>query len=388
MAIFDSKNRFWISAPFWTLALGLFLTSYIYGIASVAIAWVPRHGVTTLLLLAWSPFWLAFGIMSGGVVADIVGRRRVLLTAPLVYLIGGTIILISPSLVAVLLGSLLLIVATGVDSNTLLTYGQELVPLAIRQKAMYTELNFVNLGSLTLAGLSYVGGILSTTAMRQGLALVPMALVLVTYVVRLHIPESPLWRQSHRAKNRHRQLKMSGLPLRFFVSSAFSFSNTAGFSLLTYAFGAEILPRHFRQFLIVSTATAFLVGLSGRYLSRFPAKLILLISYGAAFFAALGLFYVHNPPHPGFWVILLVLSGSTSISYIAEDTFKSSRWPSIYRARLTGAVRVTGLVGYIGVLLITRSFPHPYFLLINAGVWFVGFFAAIVWWRYGKIATS
>ncbi|MCY0880752.1 MAG: MFS transporter, partial [Firmicutes bacterium] len=121
-------RSFWTTPQFLTGALGLFLNAYVFGIAATAMTWLPSHHEPALWLLLWSPWWVATGILSGGFLADHLGRRRILLLSPWLYLLGSAWIFWSASLWAVFGGTLLLLFNAGLESTTVLTYAQELIP--------------------------------------------------------------------------------------------------------------------------------------------------------------------------------------------------------------------------------------------------------------------
>ncbi len=365
---------FWLTRTFWMIALGLFIDAYVYGVAAVSISWVPHTPGISTLLLVWAPATLAIGIALGGWLADLVGRRILLQAAPLGSFAGGLILFVGSGLYPALVSSFLLLMTAGIESASILAYSQELVPETTRHTALTAELGFVNLGGVSLAALAYTGGYLGARALRDFIALVPLVLALFSLALRRRLPESRLWQKRRRS---------AALPpdylVRFSVAAVFSIANTAGFSLLAFAFGAEFLPSHFHHMLLISTTTAFLVGLGARRLVQLPPKRTLLATYGLALATSLALFWVRRPSHPGFWPILFVLSGLSSISYITEDTMTAKNWPSSIRARALAGTRVVGLAGYSVILLLVNGGGLNRFLAAMAAVWASGLGAAILW---------
>ncbi len=372
---------FWHTGIFWAFALGLFLNAYVYGIAAVALAQLSLHGSPTVWGLAWAPAGFLVGIITGGWSADRMGRRAVLTWAPLGYVLGSLGLLLGRGIGTVLMSSLLLLATAGLESNTILTYSQELLPTATRRQAMYAELNFVNLGGLALASVALASHRWGPAIFHHLLSWLPVGLALLSWPIRTRIPESRLWRERRR--------RPYALPrdykLRFVVAAVFSFSNTAGFSLMAFAFGHEFLPRHFHHLLLVSTLSAFLVGLLARWVGRWPPKFLLLLGYGMASVSAVSLLFIRAPHRVEFWAVLLVLSACTSLSYLAEDTFKSDLWPSAVRARIVAAVRAIGMSGYMGLLLWEYCAGLSHFVRVMAGTWTLGFAAAAVWWFANRL---
>lgn len=369
-------RSFWLTRTFWALSLGLFLNAYSFGVAAVALTWVPHRPWTPTVLLLWAPICLVLGIAVGGLVADLRGRQHVLRWGPVGYGIGSACLSMGAGLGAALVGSGLLLVTAGIESNTILAYSQELLPEHKKRQAMYAELNFVNLGGLALAALAYWGHGWQPSLLRHGTTILPMVFAAASLWMRRSLPESALWQSSQRQD----ETMPTDYGLRMAVAIGFSFANTSGFSLLTYAFGAEFLPRHFHHLILVSTLTAFGVGLTARWIGRISPKKVLLGGYGVACLASCALVVVERPGHPGFWPVLFILSAFTSLSYLAEDTFKSDVWPSVVRGRAIGTVRSIGLLGYAVLLLTLRHTAVRQFLAVIAGVWGVGLAAAVLWW--------
>jgi hypothetical protein len=101
-----------------------------------------------------------------------------------------------------------------------------------------------------------------------------------------------------------------------------------------------------------------------------------------------GLVFMSLPSGQTFWLLIILLSSGTSLSYLAEDTFKSGAWPTRYRGRFTAASRIVGLLGY---LLIITSIQHSSlqsFVIAIAAVWWLGFLAAGLWSAFSHKAPA
>ncbi|MCY0877871.1 MAG: MFS transporter [Firmicutes bacterium] len=370
---------FWKTRAFWALALGLFLNAYVYGVAALSLEWIPHPRWFTTLALLWSPLGLSVGIALGGWLSDHWGRRLLLLGAPVGYLLGSLLLLSPVSLLTPLLAAGLLMITAGIDSNTILVYTQELVPPEVRRQTLYAELNFVNLGGVALAGLASVMGNWGPTMLRLATTLLPAILAASSFALRQALPESSRWEQERRTRIVAPRLPAL-FPIRLLTAILFSFSNTAGFSLMTYALGAEFFPRHFHHIMLISTLTAFAVGLTARWLGRIPAKHILVAGYGLTTLSGWALAQTRTPAHGGFWPALISLSALTSVTYLAEDTFKVDAWPSAVRGRFVALVRIISLLLYVMVVLAVGRARLERFLTIMVLSWGTGLAAAVMWW--------
>lgn len=363
------------SRTFWALATGLYLNAVVYGVSAAALRWVPVRGAfVSSVLLALSPLCLSVGTAAAGVAADRVGRRHLIRWAPVGYLVGALVIAAASHLAGALAGSAALLVTAGIDSNTILTYGQEVFPERQTRLAMYAQINFVNLGGLTLAILVYCLGLRTVAHLRGGIAGMIAFLALITLFVRRGLAESPSWgtiRRHHSARP-----PLDGL--RMGTAIAFSFSNTAGFSLLTYALAAQAVPAEVRTIMVTTTAAGFGAGLFTVLFAPLAPRLLLVSGYSLALAAALALLSVGGPHRPTFWWFMVALSAFTSMTYLAEDTFKSS-WPTPVRSRRTAFVRVMGLAAYAGLVFALQTADLHHFLLVVAGVWALGWVASVIW---------
>lgn len=369
---------FWRTRFFWSLCIGLFLGSYVYGVAVVALAWLPfQSRWNTTLVLLWPPVSLAIGLAIGGWLADWRGRRRLLTWSPVGYMAGSLLVSQSTHLYATLTGVFCLLVTAGIDANTLLTYAQEL-PWPTRRQALTVELNFVNLGSIVLATLALYTNRIGLVGLREIISIIPFSLSLFLLVLRPTMKESPLWQMD---RQRQPRVSLSGFTMiRIAVAAAFAIANTAGFSLLAYAFGTDFLPHHFHRIFIVSAVAAWLVGPFTPKLLRYPPKPTIVISYGLAVAAAVALRVIRQPHHPAFWPSLFLLSVCGSVAYATEDTLNPSQWPAVLRARTLATIRIVALMVYAVIVVWARSAHINSFLTVIVGVWALGWVAALVWW--------
>jgi hypothetical protein len=267
----------------------------------------------------------------------------------------------------------------GVDSNTILVYTQELVPPDARRQTLYAELNFVNLGGVALATLANIMGALGPTAHRVATSILPAALAATSYALRQSLPESHRWTAERENRQRRPPLPPY-FAVRLLVAILFSFSNTSGFSLMTYALGTEFFPLHFHHIMLISTITAFAVGLLARWLGRIRAKNILLVGYALTLLSAWSLARVRTPRHSGFWLTIFTLSAFTSVTYLAEDTFKVDAWPSYLRGRLVAMVRMVSLLLYVTLIIVLGRANLNQFFTTMVLAWGVGLTGAVIWW--------
>lgn len=158
--------------------------------------------------------------------------------------------------------------------------------------------------------------------------------------------------------DRHRQPQVSlsaFTAFRIAASASFAAANTTGFSLLTYALGADFLPHHFLRIFIVSTVACWLVGPFSPKLMRHPTKPTVAISYGLAVGAAIAFCTIRQLHHPVFWISLFLLSIFGSVAYATEDTLHPSQWPAALMPKTLATIGIVGLILYALVVLRAQS---------------------------------
>jgi hypothetical protein len=161
---------------------------------------------------------------------------------------------------------------------------------------------------------------------------------------------------------------------RFILSILFSYSNTAGFALATYALGIKLYPRLLSHFLIISASSAFGIGLLACMFVHIPRVLLLRLSYAWTSLWDLGL-AIRPGTHLSAWV---GVSLGTSVAFLAENEFKSRGWPSAQRGRMIAKVRSIGQTGYAATLLLLYRASFAKFTRMLACIWLVGLMAALL----------
>lgn len=181
-----------------TAALGSLVFGYTLGYTSPALLGL----VPELQLSTWqSSFFSAIvnvgamaGAVSGGRIADRMGRKKSLMVASVFYIAGWTMIAFSNEFLLLCTGRLLCGVATGVVSFTVPVYIAEIAPSDLRGR----------LGSLTQLAITM--GILGVYTLGLGLQWRALAIVGIIPAVLLligltFIPESPRWVAEHSTEN-------------------------------------------------------------------------------------------------------------------------------------------------------------------------------------------
>jgi MFS family permease len=131
-----------------------------------------------------------------GRLADLFGRRVLLITTLSIYLSGSILFLFSTgSLLLIYLSTSLINFGVGGEVGAAYSAIAEMIPARDRGKAIMLSANFWNIGAAIIAGLALIYAEIYTDLETQFryLVLTAALLGLVVALVRIHIPESPRW---------------------------------------------------------------------------------------------------------------------------------------------------------------------------------------------------
>ncbi len=407
----------WTTTDTWafiSFSMGMFLESYIFGMASIATTWVSIPPDFTAILLSWSPIWLIIGIAVAGPVSDRIGRKDVFYITMAMYGLGAIGITLSYSFYLILIFLAVLLFASGGEMNTIMALSQEIMPRQHRSSTMLLELNFIPLGGLVLAGVAFSTAYSSIFFQRLMIAGTIIIVLVVLIASRRYLPESFLWLAS---KGREKQAKADAIKyygedrfsesiekvskksemekldktnhfwLKFFATLTTAFAGTTGFGLIAYELGPIIFPNFTDLILLVSSIAAFVVGFIGLFGEKISRKKMLLYGNVGALiltvitYETIGTWSKYLTM---FWVLVIALNAFVQLGYLAEDTLKSEVWATKSRGSLTALVRFLGIGLYIPTIYITYTYTLNQYMLFNIFVWIIGSAGAITWYILGK----
>ena len=341
------KNRY---VAFISFSMGMFLESYIFGMASVATTWVKIPADFTAILLSWSPLWLIIGIAVAGPVSGRIGRKDVFYITMAMYGVGAIGITLSYSFYLILIFLAILLFASGGEMNTIMALSQEIMPRQHRSSTMLLELNFIPLGGLVLAGVAFSTAYGSIFFQRIMIAGTIVIVLIVLLASRRYLPESFLWLASmgHEKQAKADAIKYYGeyrltqslgniskksekdeldrtkhFWLKFFATLTTAFAGTTGFGLIAYELRPIIFPDLTDLILLVSSVAAFVVGFIGLVGERVNRKKMLLYGNVGALVLTLITYETIGTWSKYiimFWMLVIVLNAFVQLGYLAEDT--------------------------------------------------------------------
>ena len=129
---------------------------------------------------------LAATVVSTGLLADRMGRRRVLMAALVLAAIGDLLVVIAPSSSVYLVGRILAGIGLGAVFGAAFAYIRAVTPPA---KIPYAVGIFSAVGSVTLLIMTFLGGTLASIDWRLAFLLVPVASILGAFLVPILLPK-------------------------------------------------------------------------------------------------------------------------------------------------------------------------------------------------------
>ncbi|MDE8347600.1 MAG: MFS transporter [Acidocella sp.] len=415
-------NIMWCRTDSWnflSFAIGMLAEAYAFGVASVATGWVSMPRSLLSLLLAWAPIWLIIGIAIAGPLSDRLGRKRMFYITMALYAAGGVGLSFSDGYVGILACLAVMLLASGGEMNTVLVASHELMPPQHRGKATMAVVNFVSIGGLLLAIAAFSSSYAASAVQRHVVGGFAVGIIALLVFVRGKTPESLRWlyrvgrasavneantfypgqaaariavieeelsRTNLATLSWRNKLGQRGIGLKLLCSIMMSFSNAAGYGMITYVVGPYFFKNLTDQILLAAGLAAVLSGvicLAGDVLSR---RKTLLAGYFAC--AAISLMILLTR---SWWQLdafrflglVFVLNIFINVTYITEDTFKSEIWPTAVRGSMTAVVRFTSIGFYVVTIFATQALTIEAYLAFNLAVWLAGLAAALLWLVYG-----
>jgi sugar porter (SP) family MFS transporter len=188
-------------------ALGGLLFGYDTGVISGALIFIrAQFGLSTFqqeLVVSVVLVGAAAGALSGGRLADIFGRRMMLLVTALIFVAGALVCATAPSLNVLVIGRLIVGLGIGFSTSTVPIYISEVSPPQTRGWQVSLFQLAITIGILAAYLVDYVFSGSSGWRWMLGLAFVPGA-ILGLGMIRM--PESPRWLAEHGYSGRAREV--------------------------------------------------------------------------------------------------------------------------------------------------------------------------------------
>jgi sugar porter (SP) family MFS transporter len=132
----------------------------------------------------------AIGALGGGRLADLYGRRRLLIATAVIFAIGAIVCAAAPSTTVLIIGRIIVGLGIGLSSGTVPVYISEVSPPAARGWTVSIFQLAITVGILLAYVVDYAFASIQGWRWMLGLAVVPAA---VFAVGMIFLPESPRW---------------------------------------------------------------------------------------------------------------------------------------------------------------------------------------------------
>ncbi|WP_332449797.1 sugar porter family MFS transporter [Methanoculleus sp.] len=139
------------------------------------------------------------GAISGGLLADRIGRRPSIIAASAVFLAGTGFVVAATGLSVFLIGRVLIGIAIGVASFVVPLYISEIAPSAFRGSMVSLNQLFITLGILVSYGVDYLFSASGNWRAMFAFGAVPATLLLIGMFL---LPGSPRWLVAHQQTDR------------------------------------------------------------------------------------------------------------------------------------------------------------------------------------------
>jgi len=170
------------------------LYGYDIGVISGALVYIRRTiPLTTAqaeLIVGAVLLGSLLGTLLSGSLADLLGRKKMILSACVIFVVGVVTILLSTTFLGLLCARMLLGVGVGVLAVTVPLYLSEVVPASVRGRSVSSFQIFLTLGIL----IAYIADYCFTASGNwHGMFLIILIPTVCLFVGMLYAPETPRW---------------------------------------------------------------------------------------------------------------------------------------------------------------------------------------------------
>jgi predicted MFS family arabinose efflux permease len=365
--------------------------------AAGSIIGVLPHYLKVLVLLI-GPLFVPFGNFFMGLLTDKIGRKKIFLMTMVIYGSGIIVISLSYTFLPLIIGLMLAEFGVGGEEIPSLSLVSEDSPIS--QRAMWLTIisDFDNIGSALIAGLFVV----IVNSFLDRLVLISAASVLIVIMIfsRIALPESFKWQELHGQKEKSEKtrkelyidsngtdIKKPTYRLSLFVLMAMAISQYTTFGLMAYIIGPYEFPGAKIDDMIIFVALigASIAGFIAAPLISRGRKGYTLFSFGSGFATTVLIFVLIPFLHDViiFYPLLFLNMMMSEFAWASRTTLEPELAPTRIRGTFIGTVRLAPMIVYPLLVIVTSTMSLRNFIILNMGLWLLGFAGAIIWHHYG-----
>jgi len=406
---------------FWIVSASFILQGVLFSIVPATLYIIAPD--TALYILAINSIFFMIGAVFLGKLADLYGRRILLITSLIIYLVGTILLLfLHENFLQVLIATSLINLGVGGEIGSAYAALAEFIPARHRGKSIMLSANFWNIGASLIAGLALLYMELYTDIQTQfrSLIITVVVLALVIALARMHIPESPRWLIEKRRFEVAREIikKFTGsekmLPeggsssevkeyslglreiflsrkyiFRFSILVILTFTQLLTYNMVAYympysrdfVYGVETAP----LIIFVSNLGASIGALIMIPLIDMSRRLSAVSSYLGGFLSAIVIAtsYAYFIDLRIFLIIIFVNMIFAEWAWASLSNLESELFPTGVRASIVGLN--TGLAWLINtfIILLEAAITATLYLYITVILWLLGFLASMLWFIKG-----
>ncbi|MGC9009592.1 MAG: MFS transporter [Sulfolobales archaeon] len=405
---------------FWIVSASFLLEGVLFSVVPATLYIVAPD--TALYVLATNSLFFMIGAVFLGRLADLFGRRVLLITSLLIYLVGTILFLFLHSdFIQITVTTSLINLGVGGEVGAAYAALAELIPARHRGKSIMLAANFWNIGAAFIAGLAllYMEIYSDINTQLRSLLITAIALALVVAFARLHIPESPRWLIERGRFEEAKEIikrftgleikdleKLGGVLEEHYLGLKQIFSSRKYLfrfltlviltftQLLTYNMIAYYMP-YSRDFIYGSEAAPTVIFISnlGASIGAFimiplidkSRRLSTSFSYlgGLLTASVIAYTYIYVGDLRIFLFIILINMIFAEWAWASLSSLESELFPTGVRASVVGLN--TGLAWIINtlIILLEAMITATQYLYTTIILWLVGFVASMIWYLRG-----
>jgi SP family galactose:H+ symporter-like MFS transporter len=188
-------------------ALGGLLFGYDTGVISGAILFIEQDFALSNLLISIAVSAVLIGAVIGaalgGYLADLVGRRKMILAAALIFTVGAIGTAFTPNVSLLILGRIIVGLAIGIASMSAPLYISEVAPAKVRGSLVSLNQLAITIGIVVSYLIDYALAPMQGWRYMLGLAAIP---AIILGLGMLPMPDTPRWLASHNESDKAREV--------------------------------------------------------------------------------------------------------------------------------------------------------------------------------------
>ncbi|MCI2412093.1 MFS transporter [Cuniculiplasma divulgatum] len=338
------------------------------------------------------------GNLSMGILADVIGRKKVFLITMSFYTIGIIVISLSYNVLPLLLGLILAEFGVGGEEPSSLSLVAENTDANKRPFWLTILTNMDNIGSALMAGLFFI--VVNNLQDRIVLLIGSLLLILFIVLLRRVIPESQMWlketgnadesqieREKIDLKDDGESISQPRLISSFIFLGVIAVSQYLTFGLMAYVLAPIEFPNSSEDDLIIFVALlgSSVAGFIAAPLISRGRKNYTLLSFlfGTVTMVAIFIMVPYLTNMLIFLPLLFANMFMSEFAYASRSVLEPELYGTINRSTLIGLTRLWPMIAYPIFTFYTSTLNLSNFLLINVILWAMGLLASVYWFYFG-----